>query len=69
MKDGKVKSLTAFVMGCVRPENNLRFSREMKEQLKEYLPSYMIPKKIVDLEQMPMNQNGKVDRKQLGGLV
>ena len=41
----------------------------MKEKLREYLPSYMIPKKIIFLNQLPMNQNGKVDRKQLGGLV
>ena len=41
----------------------------MKEQLKEYLPDYMIPKKIKFLEQLPMTNNGKVDRKMLGGLV
>ena len=69
MKDGKVRSLTAFVMGDAQPSNPTLFSKSMKEKLREYLPSYMIPKKIIFLNQLPMNQNGKVDRKQLGGLA
>lgn len=69
MKDGKVKSLTAFVMGSIRPENRLQFSKEMREKLKALLPAYMIPKKIIHMESLPMNHNGKVDRKQLGGLA
>lgn len=69
MKDGKVKSLTAFVTGTLRPENNFKFSKELKERLKAFLPAYMIPKKIIHLDSLPMNHNGKVDRKQLGGLA
>lgn len=69
MKDGKVKSLTAFVMGSISPENSFQFSKEMKEKLKALLPAYMIPKKIIHMESLPMNNNGKVDRKQLGGLA
>lgn len=69
VKHGKVRSLTAFVMGGEKPEDSHLFSKETKEQLKEYLPSYMIPKKIVYMDSLPMNNNGKVDRKQLGGLA
>lgn len=69
MKDGKVRSLTAFVTGSKRPENKFTFSRDMKERLKAFLPAYMIPKKIVHMDSLPMNHNGKVDRKQLGGLA
>jgi D-alanine--poly(phosphoribitol) ligase subunit 1 len=39
--------------------------RSIKEKLRERLPKYMIPKKIVLLESMPVNSNGKADRKQL----
>ena len=37
----------------------------LKEELKKYIPVYMIPKKIKFLEKLPMNNNGKVDRKEL----
>lgn len=68
-KEGKVRSLTAFVTGGCVPESSQKFSKEIKDKLRELLPAYMIPKKIVYMEMMPMNQNGKVDRKQLGGLA
>lgn len=38
----------------------------LKTFLKESLPSYMIPDFIEVLEKMPINHNGKVDRKVLG---
>ena len=37
----------------------------MKEQLKEVLPHYMIPKKVVFHDSLPMTGNGKVDRRAL----
>jgi len=33
--------------------------------LKKNLPDYMIPKKIIQLKELPKNANGKIDRKQL----
>lgn len=39
----------------------------MREELQQFLPDYMIPKKFVFLDQMPMTNNGKADRKLLGG--
>ena len=35
----------------------------------EILPVYMIPKKVKYVEEVPMNINGKADRKYLGGLL
>ncbi|MGA9995999.1 MAG: thioesterase domain-containing protein, partial [Pyrinomonadaceae bacterium] len=40
-------------------------SSELKVYLRERLPEYMIPSAIVELEQMPLTPNGKVDRKAL----
>ena len=40
-------------------------SHEIKEQLKQYVPVYMIPSKFKVIDQMPMTVNGKVDRKQI----
>ena len=42
---------------------------ECKSYLTEKLPPYMIPHGIQRLERLPINQNGKVDRKQLLALA
>jgi len=39
--------------------------REVKNSLKDLLPSYMIPRKIMVMEALPMNGNGKIDRKKI----
>ncbi|QOT00203.1 amino acid adenylation domain-containing protein [Brevibacterium sp. JNUCC-42] len=38
---------------------------EVKASLAEILPGYMIPSYLIQLDQMPVNTNGKVDRKAL----
>ncbi len=38
---------------------------ELKGQLRNQLPDYMVPSRIVFLEQLPLTFNGKVDRKAL----
>jgi len=59
-----VKSLKAFVV-----VNNKNIdSQFIKNYLKEEIPSYMIPKKIVLLDKLPVNNNGKIDRKRLENL-
>lgn len=40
----------------------------IKSELLKLVPNYMIPKKIVVLDEMPVNQNGKYDRKKLSEL-
>lgn len=37
----------------------------IKEFLNKYLPPYMVPSRIVMLDNMPLNQNGKIDYKKL----
>lgn len=51
------------------PFDECAFSRNVKKQLKAKLPEYMVPKKIIRLDSLPMNSNGKVDRKKLGELI
>ena len=65
-KDEKIDHLVAFVM-LQTPStlSALKTGLAIKEELKQYLPSYMIPRKIVLRESFPINTNGKVDRKQL----
>lgn len=40
----------------------------VKEELEKMLPKYMIPKIIEKIEEIPINKNGKIDRKKLGDL-
>lgn len=66
MKEEKVDYLVAFVMMDKKSElSKLKLSMAIKEELKEYLPSYMIPRKIIVKDAFPVNTNGKVDRKAL----
>lgn len=41
---------------------------DIEEYLSGRIPKYMMPGRIVHLEQMPHNANGKIDRKQLGDM-
>ena len=44
-----------------------QLSQELvKESMKSKVPEYMVPGRVVQLEEMPMNANGKIDRRLLG---
>ena len=66
MRDGRASHLVAYVVAVGPSElSSFRAGLALKEQLKASLPHYMIPKKIVFLEALPMTGNGKVDRRAL----
>lgn len=44
------------------PEQTISLS-ELQKHLQQQLPDYMCPKSIVPFEQLPKNDNGKIDRK------
>lgn len=56
--DRKKNRIIAFYMGSDSPA-------EVRRQLKEKLPVYMIPHKILQTRNIPMNKNGKTDREHL----
>lgn len=64
-EEGKVKYLTAYCIYTKEISGKLKAIAEIKEELKNYIPSYMVPKKIVFIEKIPTNNNGKIDRKKL----
>ena len=41
----------------------------MREALRDFLPSYMVPKRVKFIDKMPLTNNGKADRKKLEELV
>ncbi|MBE6137269.1 MAG: amino acid adenylation domain-containing protein [Erysipelotrichaceae bacterium] len=60
--DYERKKLYAFYMGTLD-------KKALHEKIKEKLPIYMIPSKLVQVENYPLNKNGKVDRKELYKLL
>jgi D-alanine--poly(phosphoribitol) ligase subunit 1 len=67
IKQGAVESLAAFVILNERPaaRSDFQLASELKVQLTERLPAYMIPRKFSFLESFLMNLNGKADRGKL----
>jgi D-alanine--poly(phosphoribitol) ligase subunit 1 len=62
-KSNIIRLVKAFVV----TEDNLD-ENDIKNELSTLVPSYMIPKKIVILDRLPYNKNGKYDRKKLSEL-
>ena len=58
-----VKTIKAFVV-----VNNSKTPDTIKKELENYIPVYMIPKTIKILDKIPINNNGKIDRKALSEL-
>ncbi|OAT23581.1 D-alanine--poly(phosphoribitol) ligase subunit 1 [Buttiauxella gaviniae ATCC 51604] len=57
-KDGAVLRLAAFCSSSLS-------EKEIKANLTKTLPSYMVPSQIVVMDMLPLNPNGKIDRKLL----
>ncbi|MGN1050263.1 MAG: hypothetical protein ACI4P9_07045 [Selenomonadaceae bacterium] len=65
-KDGKPDYLAAFVtLNEEQSESAIRFAMRVKNDLKEMIPVYMVPKKVTVVQEFPLNVNGKIDRKKL----
>ncbi|MCQ9300574.1 D-alanine--poly(phosphoribitol) ligase subunit DltA [Staphylococcus hyicus] len=64
-KNNKVKLLKG-VLQLSSPELDEKDAiKSIKSRIKEELPDYMIPQQWVCVEQMPLNNNGKIDRKMI----
>lgn len=60
--DNENSFLVAYWVAALTNETN---STELENYLKTRLPAYMVPTIYVQLDKMPLNQNGKIDRKNL----
>jgi D-alanine--poly(phosphoribitol) ligase subunit 1 len=66
MKNDKLYQIAAVViLNKSFEEKDFAISQMIKERLKKLLPEYMIPRKIIIRESIPMTPNGKVNRKLL----
>lgn len=62
------KSLVGFVVRADASSSDTDangFAERLKASLGEVLPGYMVPNRIVELSALPMNANGKLDRRAL----
>ena len=68
---GHVASLRAFVVvGPGAPHGDgFALAQALKTELTRTLPAYMVPRRIKILAEMPLNANGKADRKALAASV
>ena len=52
------EQLVAYISGEFEVE-------KLRKHLQHYLPDYMVPSFIIKMDQLPLNENGKIDRKKL----
>ena len=64
---GKIEYLQAFITVGKPVGDEFKAVLALREDLREYLPVYMIPRRFKFLEKMPMTPNGKADRRALLG--
>jgi len=64
----KVNSNYGKIVAFIQVENSLTLEY-IKSILTQKLPPYMLPNKIIILDELPKNQNGKIDRRKLQEMV
>ena len=62
-EEGKENILVAYIV-LKNTENSIG-SSDLREMLKKQLPDYMIPSFFINLDSIPLNSSGKVDRRKL----
>jgi D-alanine--poly(phosphoribitol) ligase subunit 1 len=69
VRDGQIHHLCACVVGTDREARGIRATKVLKQGLAQTLPAYMVPTQFKYLDELPLNNNGKVDRKALAAAV
>lgn len=64
VSNGSADGVVAFVSGVGSVDQDRVLAR-----CSEVLPDYMVPKKIYLIDEMPLNPNGKIDRRKLASLL
>lgn len=65
-RNGKIQYLTAVItLNRAVCDSEFKTGLTVKDELKKLVPEYMVPRKIVVKDSIPMTVNGKADRKRL----
>jgi non-ribosomal peptide synthetase component F len=59
IQDGMAAGIVAFTSGVATPSDQLHAA------LRRALPPYMVPRRVIDLEALPLGSSGKIDRRAL----
>ncbi|MBD1896805.1 non-ribosomal peptide synthetase [Coleofasciculus sp. FACHB-129] len=62
---GKVKPWRNYANNPLQGKLTREFVPQLRDYLQEKLPEYMVPSNFILLEEFPLNQNGKIDRRSL----
>jgi len=68
-KGGTLDSLAAVVVPAQRSVDELAAISAIKSQLGARVPAYMVPRKFIFIDVLPMTPNGKADRRKLAELL
>lgn len=69
-RDGGIHHLCACVVPSDQADlRGLKLTRAIKAAVRDILPAYMIPSSFKYVDEMPLNPNGKADRKALAQMV
>jgi len=61
-----VENYNNFLFACVSTYEKVKLSdKKIRHDLSKFLPNYMIPKIIKIFSELPLNSNGKIDRKKI----
>ncbi|HKW98061.1 MAG TPA: amino acid adenylation domain-containing protein [Bryobacteraceae bacterium] len=63
IQDGVAAGIVAFTSGAAVPPEQLR------EALCRVVPPYMVPRRIIELDSLPLGSSGKIDRRALAGYL
>jgi D-alanine--poly(phosphoribitol) ligase subunit 1 len=70
VRKGVAESLAAFVVLVQRgPESEFELGTQLRAQLAERVPVYMLPRKILFYDAFPITANGKTDRRALAATI
>ena len=58
-----------IILFCSLSENSVLTGQQIRSILREKLSTYMLPGKVIVMEQLPINQNGKIDRQKLKAML
>ena len=68
-KGSSIAHLTAIVVPSdLEAPRGFALTKKIKAQLKQALPTYMVPSSFKYIDSMPLNSNGKADRKALAAM-